>query len=68
MITGFSAFKVSRLKERAIPVAKGKIIKFLINFIPIKLSKFWVIAVVNFTKNDDPTALGCNSVTSPDLI
>ncbi len=50
-----------------IPVANGKMIKLLINFIPMKCIRFLTKAVVSLSKNEDPTALGCNSVTSPDL-
>jgi hypothetical protein len=50
------------------PVASGNIIASFIYEIPTILDIiFIVIDLTSFTTNDDPTALGYNALTSPDL-
>jgi len=50
-----------------IPVANGSIIKSLMQDRPmIFLKMFKVIALVNLTINDEPTAFGCRAFTSPE--
>ena len=54
----FSSLKVRNDKVSAIPVAKGRIIRSLINENPILLSQFLIKELVKRFNNEEPAALG----------
>ena len=64
--SGFKLLRASRLRVMDIPVAKGKTMQSLMHERPQTfLRTFRVIALVNLTMSDEPTAFGCRALTSP---
>ncbi len=65
---GFNDFIVSRVIVKLIPVAKGSTKASLIEGYPSILFIALInIFLVSFTTSDEPIALGCSALTSPDL-